>query len=393
MENLLERARQLQNELVRHRRYLHMHPELGMELPVASAYVADQLTLMGYTPSFIGGCGVVATVGKPGGKTILLRADMDALPLQEESGLAFSSQVAGAAHCCGHDLHTAMLLGAARLLKEYESELPGMVKLMFQPGEETLEGARAMLSEGILSNPNVDAAMAVHVNSIVPLGRFLVFHGPVAASNDIFTIRVNGKGGHGSRPEETIDPINAACHIHTALQALQARELRSGEMGVLTIGSIHGGSAPNVIPESVAMEGTIRTYSCDIREMMIQRLQQISEQIGQAFRCDPIVEMSDRYTIPLVTDEAVASQVHQSLRKLFPAQQTLYVNRSFAGSEDFAFVTQQVPSSFVVLGAAISEQVRYGQHHPKVQFHEDCLPLGAAAYAQAALGWLNSNID
>ncbi len=389
--DFLNRASEIADKLVEYRRHQHMHPELGMDMEGAVAYVSEALQAIGCTPERVGRSGVVTTIGKPGGKVFLLRADMDALPIQEESGLSFASQVPNRAHCCGHDLHTAMLLGAAQLLKEREGELDGMVKLMFQPGEETMEGAKDMLEAGVLENPHVDAAMAIHVNSIVPTGRMLVFYGPVCASSDLFSIRVQGKGGHGSRPDETIDPINAACHIHLALQELQARELKAGETGVLTIGSIHGGLAHNVIPDAVEMLGTIRTYNKDVRQMLIQRLKEISEKVADAFRAKAEVIMDNASTIPLVVDEQTAAQVRDSLREMLPAQQVIYLSKIFPASEDFAYITDRVPSAFVILGAAIKEKPEFGQHHPKVRFDERCLPIGAAAYAQAATQWLNAH--
>ncbi len=389
METYLQRATQLADELIVHRRTIHKTPEVGNDLPKTTGYVFEQLTRMGCQPHMIGG-GVCCTLGKPG-KTFLLRADMDALPMTEESGLPFASEIPDAAHCCGHDLHTAMLLGAARLLKEREDTLAGTVKLMFQPGEEPLTGARSMLGAGILEGPKVDAAMAIHVNATVPAGALIVFHGPTAASNDIFTIRVTGKGCHGSTPNEGVDPISILCHIHTALQELQARELAAGETGVLTVGHFQAGSAVNVIPDEAVMRGTIRTFNGEVQQQLKERTQEICENVAKAFRGEAVVEFSPNYAIPLVCDEAVAAGVRDALTPVFKPGQVRYVDRHFPGSEDFSFVAQKVPSSFVVLGASIGPDAKYGQHHSKVQFNEMCLPIGAAAYAQAADRWLSSN--
>lgn len=391
METYFERALQLVPELVQHRRAIHQNPEVGLDLPDTARYVFDRLTELGYQPQMVGG-GVCACVGRPG-KTFLLRADMDALAMTEDSGLPFSSVRPGAAHCCGHDLHTAMLLGAARLLKEREQELAGTVKLMFQPGEESLTGARAMLEAGILEHPGVDAAMAIHVNSMVPTGALIVFHGPTAASSDNFTLRVTGKGCHGSRPDEGVDPIAISCHIHTALQQLQARELPAGETGVLTVGSIHAGTAHNIIPNDAVMTGTIRTFQNEVREMLRRRLVEISENVAKAFRGSAQVEFSPNYAIPLVCDEGVAAQVRDALGQIFKPDQVRYLAKTFPGAEDFSFVADQVPTSFVVLGAKIGPDAQYGQHHPKVQFNEKCLPIGAAAHAQAATQWLAAAAD
>lgn len=390
MDNYFERARELAPELVKTRRTIHQNPEIGMDVPKTSKYVFDQLVQLGYEPRYIGGTGVTATVGRPG-KTILLRGDMDALPINEESGLPFASQNPGAAHCCGHDLHTAMLLGAAKLLKENEAQLKGTVKFMFQPGEEVLMGARAMLDDGILENPQVDAAMGIHVNSMVPCGALIVFHGPTSASSDSFTITVHGKGCHGSRPYEGIDPIAIICHIHTALQQLQARELEAGEIGVVTVGSLHAGTVNNAIPSEAVMKGTIRTFNGEVRDMLRKRIPEICENIAKAFRGTAEVEFASRYAIPMVCDETVASQVRDSLTQIFPPQQVRYLAKKFPGAEDFSFVANKVPTSFVVLGASIGPDAIYGQHHAKVQFNEKCLPVGAAAYAQAAAQWLENN--
>ena len=199
------------------------------------------------------------------------------------------------------------------------------------------------------------------------------------------------RGGAAPPQHETIDPINAACHIHLALQELQARELKAGETGVLTIGSIHGGLAHNVIPDAVEMLGTIRTYNKDVRQMLIQRLKEISEKVADAFRAKAEVIMDNASTIPLVVDEQTAAQVRDSLREMLPAQQVIYLSKNFPASEDFAYITDRVPSAFVILGAAIKEKPEFGQHHPKVRFDERCLPIGAAAYAQAATQWLNAH--
>ena len=390
--NYFDRAKQLAGELIGIRRDIHRHPEVGLNTEGTASYIEARLREMGYEPYRVGETGVCATVGVPV-KTIMLRADIDALPMGEESGLPFASENEGAAHCCGHDLHATMLLGAAKLLKENESELKGTVKLMFQPGEEPLEGARAMIEDGVLENPHVDAAMAIHVHSLIPNGAIVVFRGPTAASEDIFTITVHGKGCHGSTPEEGVDPIAVACHIHTMLQQLQARELGSSKVGVLTVGSFTAGKAPNVIPGTAVMSGTIRTFDTEVQEMLKRRLVEISEGVAASLRATAEVTFAPHYTIPLVSDEVMSSEVNDALLKIFSGKQVRYVANPFAGSEDFAFVAERVPSTYVVLGASVGPDAIYGQHHPKVQFNEGCLPVGAAVHAQAATEWLARNAE
>ena len=382
-------AEEAYNYAIETRRWFHTHPELSNQEHETTSYIIDHLEQMGIpyvTPAPTGVIGVIR--GSQPGKILGIRADIDALPIQEESGLPFASSTDGKAHCCGHDLHTAMLLGAAKLLKERESELTGTVKLLFQPGEENMKGAKAMIRQGILESPHVDAAMAIHVNSVVPTGKLLVFTGPACASSDLFTIKIKGRGGHGSTPNKTIDPLNVAAHILISLQELQARELKAGETGVLTIGSIQGGDTFNVIPSEAVMKGTIRTYSSEVQELLIRRMKEICDATAMAFRAEAEVIFDPNYAIPLLSDAQVAADARSYLADLFPQDQIKDIRKSFPGSEDFAFISEKVPSVFIVLGANVVPGTPYGQHHPKVVFHEDCLPIGAAAHAQIAMEWL-----
>ncbi len=262
-EELLKEARALEPQLQQWRRTLHRHPEVGFDLPHTKELVKKALTEMGYEPKDCGKAGVIALAGgKKPGKTILLRADMDALPIPEDSGEEFSSEVPGKMHGCGHDMHTAMLLGAAKLLKAHEDELEGTVKLEFQPAEEIFQGSPDMIAGGLLEDPHVDAAVMFHVLAGMPLpvGTVLVPGGGITmASCEQYHIVVKGKGGHGSTPENCIDPITAAAHIHIALQEINSRELKPGDFGVLTTGRFEAGAASNVIPDVAQMWGTIRT--------------------------------------------------------------------------------------------------------------------------------------
>ncbi len=275
MKHLLQEAEALFQEMVNHRRYLHEHAETHTDLPIASAYVKEQLSQMGYVTKDVSKCGVTALVGKEGGGTFLLRADMDALPIVEETELAFRSRN-GNMHACGHDMHTAMLLGAARLLKAHEAELKGHVKFMFQPAEETMAGASAMIEAGVLEQPTVDAAFMIHVISGIPLPTgCLIVPPPVAAASagsDWFKITVHGKGGHGASPEKALDPLIALSQICIALQTINAREVASGEQIVLTVGQMHGGNTSNVIPETAYLSGSIRTFGSETRKFVRERL-------------------------------------------------------------------------------------------------------------------------
>ena len=281
--NYLQSAQALYEQMVRDRRHLHQHPEVGMDLPETCSYIMARLTEMGYQPRRLGG-GVTATVtGKPDGKVFLLRADMDALPMREESGLPFASQ-RSCAHTCGHDMHTAMLLGAAQLLRDRAAELNGTVKFMFQPGEEVLSGARSMIEAGILEDPHVDAAMGAHMIPMIPAGLGGYGTGVVSASSDHLVIRVEGRGGHGAHPQSTVDPINIGVHIHLALQELLSREADPAELVVLTFGKFQGGDAANIIPSSAVLEGTLRTFSEPLRTHLLERIDTICTCTAEAFR-------------------------------------------------------------------------------------------------------------
>lgn len=396
-EQILQEAKALQEEIKSHRLWLHTHAETGFDLTETKPYVKSTLTEMGYTVQECGKAGLVTTVGKPGGKVLLLRADMDALPIAEEADVDFACKN-GRMHACGHDMHTAMLLGAAKILKAHESELDGMVKRMFQPAEEIFEGSKDMIASGVLENPRPDAALMIHVAAGMPLpaGTVVVSAPGVSApAADYFTIRVHGKGCHGSAPQNGIDPLTAAAHILIALQEIHARELSASDEAVLTIGTFHAGEAGNVIPDTATMGGTIRTYDEKTRAYLKERMTAIAQSIAEAFRASAEVSFgSGRPT--LVNDKDLSEKVTGYLKDLLGA------NRAFTtaelsggkparggGSEDFAYVSHEVPSLMLALAAGEpSKGYPYPQHHPKVKFDERVLSTGAAVFVDCALQYL-----
>ena len=395
MKNLiLSEAQAMKDALISHRRRLHALAETGFDLEQTHHYVRRELEKLGYAPRDLGRCGLIADIGKAG-KTILLRADMDALPIREETGLHYASQN-GNMHACGHDLHTAMLLGAAKLLKDHEGELPGRVRLLFQPAEEILAGARDMIARGALEG--VDAAMMIHVTVGAPLptGTALVSSPGVSApAADYFTITVRGRGCHGSAPQDGIDAITAAAHILLALQELQAREMGINDQAVLTIGTIHGGSTDNAIAGSVTMGGTLRTPQEHLRTRLKHRMTDISRGIAAAFRAEAEVRFGNGCP-SLLNDGGISESVTNTLKDLL-GPEGAYATRelrpggspSAGGSEDFAYISRTVPSVMVALAAGNPSQgYAYPLHHPKVRFDEDSLPTGAAVYARSALHWL-----
>ena len=396
-EQILQEAAALQEEIKAHRLWLHTHAETGFDLTETKPYVKSTLTEMGYTVQECGKAGLVTTVGKPGGKVLLLRADMDALPIAEEADVDFACKN-GRMHACGHDMHTAMLLGAAKILKAHESELDGMVKLMFQPAEEIFEGSKDMIASGVLENPRPDAALMIHVAAGMPLpaGTVVVSAPGVSApAADYFTIRVHGKGCHGSAPQNGIDPLTAAAHILIALQEIHARELSASDEAVLTIGTFHAGEAGNVIPDTATMGGTIRTYDEKTRAYLKERMTAIAQSIAEAFRASAEVSFGSGCPT-LVNDKDLSEKVTGYLKGLLGASHaftTAELNGGKpargGGSEDFAYVSHEVPSLMLALAAGEpSKGYVYPQHHPKVKFDESVLSTGAAVFVDCALQYL-----
>ena len=394
-------AKVLEPQLQQWRRTLHRHPEVGFDLPKTRALVKQALTEMGYTPQDCGKAGIIALAGgKHPGKTILLRGDMDALPIQEESGVDFASEVPGKMHGCGHDMHTAMMLGAAKLLKEHEDELEGTVKLEFQPAEEIFQGSPDMLANGLLEKPKVDAAVMFHVIAGMPLpsGMVLVPHGGITmASCEQYHIVVHGKGGHGSMPEACIDPITAAAHIHIALQEINSREMDPHSFGVFTTGRFQAGAASNVIPDTAEMWGTIRTVDPEnkVGELIHKRMTEIAQGVAAAYRCTAEVSFSD-FCPCMVVDDALAENAMTYMTELMGQgaldMSKLTGGKPGGGSEDFAFVSHEVPTVSMFLSAGnAKEGYAYGQHHPKVKFDDSILYEGSAAYSWFALRWLSEH--
>lgn len=404
-EQFRKEAQTLQDTIVENRRYLHTHPETGFDLKETLPYVKQELIKMGYEPKECGKAGLVALAGgKKPGKVFLIRGDMDALPIKEEADVEFSSEN-GNMHACGHDMHTAMMLGAARLLKTHEDEIEGTIKLMFQPAEEIFEGSHDMIEAGLLENPKVDAALMIHVMAGMPFpaGTVIVSAPGVSApAADYFEIKVQGKGCHGSMPNNGIDPLNAAAHILIGLQEIHARELAMSEQAVLTIGTMHAGTAANAIPDMAVMGGSIRTYDEETRTFMKQRMTEIAEGTAKAFRAEAEVTFGSGCPT-LVNDKDLSKCAQQYVKELLGSHQAFSVAElnamsgsqgasKSAGSEDFAYVSQEVPSIMLALAAGQPEKgYRYPQHHPMVKFDEAALTDGAAVYAYTAMRWLEEH--
>lgn len=403
--NILQEAAAYQEQLVQTRRYLHSHPETGFDLKNTTEYVRKELIAMGYEPVMCGKSGIIALAGKKkSGKVFLIRGDMDALPIKEESDVPFSSDN-WKMHACGHDMHTTMMLGAARLLKSHEYEIEGTVKLMFQPAEEIFEGSDDMINAGVLNSPDVDAAMMIHVMAGLPIpaGTVISCDGGVSApAADYFYIDIQGKGCHGSMPNNGVDPVTIAAHIITGLSEINSRELGLSDDAVITIGTINAGNAANVIPDTAHMSGTIRTYDEETRSYIKQRVSDIASNIASAYRGSASVTYGSGCPC-LLNNPDLATCSAKYLNELLGPSRTFTAAQLNAmsgggkaskstGSEDFAYMSQKVPSIMFALAAGTPQDgYCYPQHHPKVKFDEAILSEGSAVYAYTAMRWLEEH--
>ncbi len=404
MKELLEEAKGLQEQIVADRRYLHQIPEVGMDLPESAAYIEKRLTEMGIPsrrcgvmeesvrqkyikmgfPDMRASTGVVATIGS-GSPCILLRADFDALPMEEINDLPFCSK-RNASHMCGHDTHAAMLLGAAKLLKDHESELKGTVKLMFQPGEEMGYGSKTMIDDGLLENPKVDAAMAIHIFSTTPVGKVTYCSGVASSSLDTFAIHIQGKGGHSSTPDLCVDPIMIANQIYTALNMLMTREISPQAVATLSGGVMRSGTAVNIIPDTADLQIGLRTYSVEARKHVLERLPEIVDAYAKAWHGEYEITM---FNCPCTfTDETVTKELLESVAEVVGAE-NIQQTPPMAGTEDFSYVAEEVPSTFLILGAGGPDQ--YPHHNPRMVLDESVFYQGAAIHANCAMEWLNKH--
>ncbi len=392
MNSYLKRATELKETMLQDRRYIHQNAERGMVLPVTSAYVRSRLEQMGYEVTGLGESGLTVIAGDPNSeRVILLRADMDALPMREDSGLEFASKT-DSAHCCGHDLHTTMLLAAAQMIKEREGELKGAVKFLFQPGEEVGRGAAAMVEAGVLENPKPTAVLAMHVNAKSPLLQLNYGKGCTFCSDDTMNIRIIGRGGHGARPHETVDPIKVACHVYMALQSIKANTISPLEPVILTITGIHGGGeGHNIIPDEVELKGTVRAYNSAARADLLEQIETKAKMVAAAFGAEAEVVFNGTCA-PLVCSAGFTDEILDCAAEVLGRERIAATSEVKMGAEDFSAITEHYPdtSAYLFIGAGPDEQTPYpyGQHNTKVVFNEDVMPYGAAVMAASAALWL-----
>ncbi len=384
--NFLDEALQLNNYIIERRRDFHQYPELGLEETRTAGIVAEALKELGIeVTTGVGVTGVVGLLhGTKESPVLLLRFDMDALPIQEDTGVEYASKNPGKMHACGHDSHVAVGLAVAKLLAAKKKLLPGTIKFVFQPAEEGAGGAEKMVADGVLTNPKPDYSMAMHVWNEKPVGWYGVTTGPAMAGAHIFSVKLTGKGGHGAAPHKTVDPVVAAAQIITALQTINSRNVDPLDTAVLSVGRVDTGTAFNIIPQEALLEGTIRTFKPEVFDLVEKRFNEIVENIAKAMGCVAEITIK-RVTYPVTNDNALANLMTNVIKEVDP---TAKINSSHQtmGSEDFSFMMNDIPGCFVFIGSANPEKgLDFGHHHPKFNIDEACLPYAAAVLAQGAV--------
>lgn len=378
----LQKSREMEKQLVEWRREFHRIPELGFELDKTASHLEDILREMGLKPERLAGTGVVADIkaADPRGPVIGLRADMDAMPVEEETGLPFASEHPGAMHACGHDAHMAMLLGAAKVLIENSDAWKGRVRLIFQPAEELVSGARKMISEGVLENPRVDAVFGLHIWQVMELGKIGLKPGEFMASADNFSVTIKGKAAHGAMPHEGRDSVAAAADLIQGLQASLTRIVPTTESYVLTFGKINGGTKGNIVAEKVEIDGTFRAFSPQVREIINNRFADYLASIekGHGVKADYRLLNS---APPLINDQNLVGKLEKGLVELFGREEIINFGPVLP-SEDFAEFCRKVPSVFFFLGAG-GDNYSFPHHHSRFDIDERALPLGTAALLKA----------
>ena len=395
MTDFLEEARALFPYTQSMRRDFHIHPELGFHEFRTSGIVAKELEALGMeVTKGVGKTGVVALMeGTKPGPTLLIRFDMDALPIIEDTGAEYASQNQGVMHACGHDGHTAIGLTVAKILQNHRDQLAGTIKFCFQPSEEGFNGEECggnemMIRDGVLEGPHVDRTLSLHLWNDQPVGWVGVGSGPVMAGAEQFSIKLTGRGGHGAAPHLTIDPVVTAAHIVTALQTIASRNIPPLQAAVVSVTTLHGGTAFNVIPQEAALTGTIRTFDPDVRKVVLERFEQIVRGIAETMGCQVSIEVV-RVTPAVVNNDAIARRVQDTARRVLPSPE-LETGRYFTmGAEDMAFMQELVPGCYFFVGSNNKERhLDYGHHHPKFDFDEQALITASALMATAAIDLL-----
>ena len=393
-EQLSRESDEMKPALVERRRDFHMHPELAFNEVRTAGIVAARLGELGYeVTSGVGKTGVVAVMEGSGGmgETLLLRFDMDALPIREQVDVPFKSKTDGIMHACGHDAHTAIGLGVAEIMARYKTSWHGVAKFVFQPAEEIIAGAAAMIKDGVLENPKPTRTLSMHVNSMEPVGQIQMADGPSMAGGDPLEIVVQGRGTHGASPHLGVDPIVAAAHILVALQTIVSRNIDPLKSAVITIGSIHGGSAGNIVPDTVHLTGTLRTFDADVRKMAMRRIAEITEGTAISLGCSATVTWGANRVPATVSHPKFAEVVRLQASGLQGITEIDTTKRTM-GSEDCSWFLEAAPGAYVHIGAAMRAPGANEPHHsPRFEINEDSMPLAVALLSASAMELLGGS--
>lgn len=392
MVNFKEEALKIKEDLIKTRRHLHMHPEIGMEEYETSKFIKEFLKNEGipyYETTKTGVCGIIKGEKQPGNnKTIALRADIDGLPMKDKKVCDYSSKIEGRMHACGHDGHMTILLGAAKILNNNKDLFSGNVKLLFEPAEETVGGARFMIQDGVLKNPSVEAVAGLHVEETLECGKVMVKYGVVNAASNPFTIKINGSGGHGAYPHTTVDPIVMASQVILGLQTIVSREVMPQNPALITVGSIHGGTAQNIIPDSVTITGIIRTMEKEDREFVKKRMREVVEGVCTTYRGSSEIDIEESYP-SLHNDDNMVTLFKDAATKILGSENIVEQRKPKMGVESFAYFANEVQGVFYFLGTGNTNKgTTYTAHSSLFDIDEDALPIGVSIQCQIAYDYL-----
>lgn len=389
MEKLKNFVKKIKSEIINHRRNLHQIPEVGLNLPETKNYIINELKKLGFEIKEYKSCsGISAIIGKGGEKVIALRSDMDALPIKEETGLPYSSKNENM-HACGHDGHMAIVLGVAKVLKEFESILNGKVKLIFQPGEEKEGGAKLLVEEGVLENPKPDAILGIHIGNFIDEienGIIGLYKGPFMASIDRFKIFIFGKGTHGATPHKGVDSIYIASQIILSIQEIISREIDVFSPSVISFGKISGGTSYNVIPDSVEIEGTVRTLDETVRKYIRDRMEDVISNLIKSFRGNYQFEYHFGYPV-VVNDSELVDIFYEMTKKIIDESRIKFLTKPTMVGEDFSYYTQNIPGLYIFLSSKKNENP-YPHHNSKFNIDENILPIGTLILSNFIIEYL-----
>ncbi len=394
MRELMKAAQKIQDQIVKWRRHFHRYPEIGAEVPETAAYIVKTLKEMGVeVRENVGGMGVVGLIRGKGDKTFAIRADIDALEMTEETGVPYASEYPARMHACGHDGHAAIALGVARVLTDIKDTLPGNVKILFQPAEEGIGGAEPMIKDGALENPRVDAIIGLHLGVMwdIPSGVIGYHAGPTMASSDSFQVEIKGKGGHGAKPENTVDAILVASQVVTSLQTVVSRKVNPLKPAVISVGIFQAGTMSNIIAEKALLKATVRSLDEEVREALPGHIEDIISGVCKSMGADYDLKYKFNYPV-LYNDGEFTHYFAKVAREVLGEKRVMELPGPTMGSEDMGYFLREVPGTFFALGSGTEEKgTAYPHHNPRFNIDEEVLWIGSGLFAEVAFRWLEEN--